>query len=187
MTDYDDRWLVRDAMADAYRRLGLPPDGGHGAATVSYPVGRFRLTVPNLPARRRALPLHDALHLVTGYGTTWRGEAEMGAWELGSGCGSYVAPWVLATIACALGLVLCPGRVWRAFGRGRASHTLYRVPWAATCYDMTLGEVRSRLHVPTHAVAPRVSDILTFGLFTASVMLVIAAPVLLACRWAMGQ
>jgi NADPH:quinone reductase-like Zn-dependent oxidoreductase len=35
--------------------------------------------------------LHDIHHVLTGYDTTWRGKAEIGAWEIASGCGRHYA------------------------------------------------------------------------------------------------
>ncbi len=36
-----------------------------------------------------AVRVHDVHHVVTGDGTAWIGEAEIGAWEIGSRCGDY--------------------------------------------------------------------------------------------------
>ena len=42
--------------------------------------------------------------MLTEYDTNWVGEAEIGAWEIASGCGRYLAAWVLNLGAFGLGL-----------------------------------------------------------------------------------
>lgn len=61
---------------------------------------------------------HDLHHVATGYGTTLVGEAEIGAWELASGCRHYYVAWILNLGAVVTGLFLAPRRVVRAFQRG---------------------------------------------------------------------
>ena len=48
------------------------------------------MTFPNTDSRKRAVPLHDLHHILTGYKTDWMGEAEIGAWELRAGCNSFI-------------------------------------------------------------------------------------------------
>ncbi|MBL8983201.1 MAG: hypothetical protein JNL26_13505 [Gemmatimonadetes bacterium] len=155
---YGDEWLVAHALAEFRRREGLPDDGGASAPTVSYPVGPWRVTIPNFASRRRALELHDLQHLATGYGTTWAGESQIAAWELGSGCGRFVAPWVLATAAFSVGVWLYPRITWAAFVRGRRSHSLFRLPDAARFKDGTLGTMRAAMSLPRSRPAARLSD-----------------------------
>lgn len=156
---------VREARAAYYRAHGLPHDGGIEAPTVRYPIGRWHLVLPNVAARRRALPLHDLNHLATGYATDWYGEAEIGAWELGSGCGNYALVWVLATVAFSIGLLIAPVRTWRAFLRGRRSGSLFRGRESDRWLAMTVGELRASLRVDEPLSRATVSDIVGFGLF----------------------
>ena len=84
--------------------------------------------VPILPVigYRQALQLHDVHHMLTGYSTRFRGELELAAWELASGgCGLHLPFWVDRILAFALGLVLCPRRVLRAWRHGWRCHNLY--------------------------------------------------------------
>ena len=85
---------VRQARADYFRRAGFPPDGGDAQRWVvlrvrSVPFFAF----PNTKTRRRSVKLHDIHHVLTGYDTSWTGESEIGAWEIGPGCGRH---WVTA-------------------------------------------------------------------------------------------
>lgn len=142
---YEDDWLVRDALAEFFRVSGLPSDGGYSAPSVHFRIGRLSFALPNSAARRRAVPLHDLHHLATGYDTSWVGEAEIAAWELGGGCHSYVAAWLLNIPAFSLGLFIAPVRTWRAFGRGRLTTNLYASQWDERWLDESLGHLRARL------------------------------------------
>src|SRR5690606_29660158 len=88
-------------------------------------AGPLRIPLYNSRARVRAVKLHDLHHVATGYATTWTGEAEIAAWELAGGCGRHYAAWLLNLAALAVGAVIAPRRVARAFARGRRSATLY--------------------------------------------------------------
>jgi hypothetical protein len=117
---------VRQARADYFRRAGLPPDGGESQRWVILRIGGVPFSaLLNIAARKRTVKLHDVHHVLTGYDTSWTGEAEIGAWELGSGCRRHWVAWVLNIQAMILGLLIAPRRTWRAFLRGRRSGNLY--------------------------------------------------------------
>jgi hypothetical protein len=105
------------------------------------------LYFPNSTARRRAIPLHDLHHVLTGYETNFLGEAEIGAWEIASGCKDYWAAWILNALAILLGFSLNPRRVMRAWRRGRNSRNLYGPSAASTFLSRKIGELKTELHL----------------------------------------
>jgi len=92
---------------------------------VTVRLGPIPVCIPNVRARKRALPYHDLNHLVSGYGHDALGEAEIGAFEIGSGCRGYVAAWLLNWAALPLGMGRSPRRLFAAFVRGRRTGNLY--------------------------------------------------------------
>ena len=145
MPHYDDALRVRDARARYFRDNGFGDDGGYGAKWVKIALGPVPAFVPNSAARVRAVRLHDLHHVATDYDTDLAGEAEIAAWEIASGCGGYVAAWILNLYALAIGLVVAAGRTWRAFARGRHSGNLYRLGWRDEVLDDRVGALRSKL------------------------------------------
>ena len=135
---------VREARQRYFTENGLS-ETGYTSRWVALPVGPLKLYFPNTGGRKRAVVLHDLHHVATGYSTTWRGEAEISAWELGAGCGRYWAAWGLNLGAAALGLAIAPRRTLRAWQRGRASRTLYRGAFDPALLDLTVTELRRRL------------------------------------------
>jgi hypothetical protein len=126
--------------------MNIPADGGYLDSWVKLNIGPIPFGFPNSDARRRAVKLHDLHHVLTGYGTTWTGEAEISAWEIASGCGPYTAAWVINLGGLFIGLVVNPARTRRAFLRGRGATNLYHgEPFSEALLDEKLGEIRARL------------------------------------------
>ncbi len=145
IVETDPTLALREARQQYFDRNGLG-DGGYDDRWVvlrarGVPVGAF----PNSAQRVRAVRLHDLHHVLTGYDTSWLGEAEIGAWELASGCADHWAAWILNSLAVLIGGWLSPAAVLRAGRRGRASRNLYRSGWDEDLLDRSVGEVRQRL------------------------------------------
>lgn len=145
MIDFPDDESIRSALTRFFVAGDLPPDGGLSARWVKVRMGPFPVYFPNTAGRRRAVRLHDLHHIATGYQPTLIGEAEIGAWELASGCRNYLAAWILNAAAVAIGLFLSPRRVFRAFARGRRSRNLYPTGWSESLLEGTVGELREKL------------------------------------------
>jgi hypothetical protein len=142
-----DSGTVREAIERHHSESGIAPDGGISDRWVVIRVGRIPMPFFNTAARRRALALHDANHLVAGVGTGNVGEAEISAWELASGgCGLYFAAWALDLAGMLLGMVW-PIHVIRAFATGRTMKNVYKcdVDWVL---GMDLTELRQVLARP---------------------------------------
>ena len=105
--------------------------------------------------------LHDLHHVLTEYDTTWTGESEIGAWEIGGGCADHWAAWLLNFNAVAIGLVIAPAATYRAFVRGRRTRTLYDGEFREALLAEKVGAVRARLGLDREPVPAR-SDLLAF-------------------------
>jgi len=146
MTAYDDSLTLRDARGRYFRDNAFGDDGGYAKKWVTLKLGPLPFAFPNSEARVRAVKWHDLHHVVTGYGTDIVGEAEIGAWEIGSGCAGFVAAWILNFYAMALGFVSGhPGALWRAFLCGRQTRNLYRTRYDDRLLDTPLGALRVQL------------------------------------------
>jgi len=97
-----------------------------------------------MAGRDRAVRLHNLHHIVTGYQTDIKGEAEIGAWEVGSGCGNFWHAWALNMGAFGLGLFIAPVRTLRAFVRGLRTDNLYHhyARLEDPLLDDTVGRIR---------------------------------------------
>ena len=185
----DDALTLREARARYFRDNAFGDDGGYAKKWVKLQLGPLPFAFPNSAARVRAVKYHDLHHVVTGYATDVTGEAEIGAWEIGSGCAGFVAAWILNLYAMVLGFLSgAPGVVWRAFVRGRHTRNLYRVAYDDALLDAKLGEVRARLAL---GAEPRATagDALAFAAWSAvaialalATLALLAAPFVLVIR-----
>lgn len=118
---------AQDALHAFYAHENLPADGGVGDWLVWVSAFGVSVPLPNVSARAKLVPYHDLHHVITGYGTDEAGEAEAGAWCLGTGGGPLMGT-MYDLGAFGLGLVRFPRRTVRAFYRGRQCKNLYRRP-----------------------------------------------------------
>jgi hypothetical protein len=147
-----DTLLVQEAL-DRYLMHNGFSTAAYTAPTFTVKLLGIPLKFPSTPARKRALPLHDLHHILTGYGTDWIGEAEIGAWELRAGCNSLVLYWLNGS-GVLIGIFISPVRVWRAFLAARGQRTLYRDSASyASLLQMRVGELRRRLGIPQEGLA----------------------------------
>ena len=128
-------------------------------------AGRTIIMFPNSAARVRSIRLHDIHHVVAGYDTSWTGEAEVAAWEIGGGCADHGAAWLLNMSALAIGAVIAPVRTLAAFARGRRSRTLYSGEFVPALLAESLGALRRRLELPSKGSSPAATDLALFGLW----------------------
>ncbi len=134
---------LREARDQSVAKLGAGPDGGLSHRWVTlWKLGPIPVGFPNSDSRRRALPLHDLHHAITGYGTDMRGECEISAWELASGCSNFWFAWFINLQGLFLGIAIAPLRTLRAWVRGRHSKNLYNDPSPMRHLDRPLCEVR---------------------------------------------
>lgn len=158
------------------------PDGGYNDAWVDFKLGTIPFPFPNTPGRVRAVRFHDLHHVLTGYSTDLQGEIEIAAWEIGAGCKSFLAAWQLNLSSMGFALFYSPLRSFRAFVRGRRSHSLYGLE-LEPLLQRRVGEVADELGVDQ---APRAvaSDLPLFllaslaGLTAGSAMLLVLLPLL---------
>jgi hypothetical protein len=160
---YDDALTLREARRQYFAANSFGADGGYALSWVEVKVGPLRFKIPNTASRKRAVRFHDLHHTLTGYRTNFRGECEIGAWEVASGCADHGAAWFLNLSTMGNGVLFMAGDVWRAFVRGRHSGNLYRATFDDALMDRRLGEVRRELRLDRTPGAPRAVDVAAFA------------------------
>jgi hypothetical protein len=114
----------------------------------------FRVWVPVFPlfvlpeTFRDVFSIHDAHHLITGYGTDIRGEMELNAWTLASG-GYFFngAPWWTLSqdgeglFHAIFSLIWMPREFLSAFRKGWRQHSLYALD-VDTALEMDLEDAK---------------------------------------------
>ncbi|HEY0099114.1 MAG TPA: hypothetical protein VGB76_09190 [Pyrinomonadaceae bacterium] len=146
------------AARERYFEINNFAGGGYEEGWVKMKAGFVPIWFPNTVARVKAVRFHDIHHVLTEYPTTWSGEAEIGAWEVATGCAAHYQAWLLNLLAFAIGLVINPRGVYRAFMRGRHSRNLYRTTFSDELLARTVGEMRRELELDKEVAPPTPSD-----------------------------
>jgi hypothetical protein len=160
------------ARDEYFRVNGFGADGGYSAAWVEFKLGPIPMPFPNTAARVRAVRYHDLHHALTGYATDARGEFEISAWEIGSGCARYAAALQLNLSGMFAGAVSMPRRTWRAFLRGRQSRNLYGARYDDALLGRRVAEVRRELGLEAALAPARAADVAWFTLALAAGLLI---------------
>jgi hypothetical protein len=174
---------VREARARYFADNGFS-EASYSDRWVKLKLGPIPIYFPNSPSRKRAIPLHDLHHVATDYKTSWTGEAEIAAWEIGGSCTTYWAAWMLNLGGFAYGLAIAPRRVYRAFIRGRHSKNLYHSGWSDDLLGLSVDELRTRLGITDRPVATARDRLAFCGAVAAAWWPVLAAGVFLGVRYA---
>jgi hypothetical protein len=174
--EYDGRLVLAEGLAHYLDRNHLG-DGGYSDRwfRINF-FWKFTIILPNIPNRVRAVRFHDLHHVLAEYATGLRGEAEIGAWEIASGCGRYYAAWILNTGSMQYGIFLFPRAVYQAFIRGCQSGNLYHgTEYNTELLASTVAEMRERLHIAPASVSARAKDIVCFIFWVAFILVYTAA------------
>lgn len=161
MATFAPEMTLREAR-DLHFQLNGLGDGGYEDRWLKVRVWRIPFWFPNTKSRRRAVPFHDVHHVLTEYETTWRGESEIGAWEVATGLGRHWAGWFLDLSAFALGLIINTSGVYGAFLRGRQTSNFYDREWDGALLARRVGECREELGLCKELRPPTLADNLSF-------------------------
>ena len=166
----DDTTTLATARARHLAAAGLG-DGGYDDPLVRLRFGPLTVTLPNTDGRRKAVPLHDLHHVLTGYPAgSWRGEFAISAWEIAAGCGRFLTGWAINLGGLAAGAIAYPRSTFAAFVRGLRSRTLYRdYPQGPTpeLLAQPVAPMRTRLHLDRAAAPATAGDALRFLIWLA--------------------
>ena len=177
MATYAPDLSMRTGREEYFARSGFD-ERSYTDRWVPLRAGPLRFGFPNTAARVRAVRLHDLHHVLTEYDTSWTGEAEIGAWEIASGCRDHYAAWLLNLGAMAIGLAIAPVRIYRAFVRGRHSRNLYDTPFSERLLERRVGELRAELALDAAPAAATI-DVAAFVAWSLAAVAITALPLLL--------
>jgi hypothetical protein len=165
MALYDPELTLREGRS-RYFEVNNFKNGGYDERWVKMKAGPIPIAFPNTKARIRSVKIHDLHHVLTEYPTTWTGEAEIGAWEIATGCADHYPAWLLNFYAFAIGLVISPAATYRAFIRGRHSRNLYRRVFDDDLLACRVGDMRRELELKETGEQATLSDRLSFVLWS---------------------
>lgn len=125
-----DNLTVQEALPNLYKKYGIPSDGGVNDPAVEVRLMKgVTIYIPNPEVRKQVVFKHDVHHLLTGYSAVMKGEIEISAWEISTGCTQNWFAFVINTLGVMTGLPFNLKGIWRAWFRGKTSSNLYSKPY----------------------------------------------------------
>lgn len=176
---------LREAAAEHLAAEGLPADAGVNERWVKTKIGPIPFAYPNTQGRKKLVAAHDLHHLLAGYPTSLVGEAELGAWELGSGMDDKTGVR-LAIRVFGFALPRHPSRLLRAFVRGRHCRNLLDRSIDAALLDRSVGELRRELGLDQPVPEPSAEERRAFRNWAVKAVAIVwgpLVPIALALWW----
>lgn len=159
------------ARDDYLRKYGFST-AAYESRWAAIKLGPFKFWIPSTRTRREAIRFHDLHHALTGYPAIPSGEAEIGAWEVATGCGRFRAAWVLNLYAMGLGLLVAPGKTFRAWVRGRHTSTnFYHLKYDEALLARSADEMRREIGLPETTPTATTTDKTSFLLWVSIALL----------------
>lgn len=164
-----EKLTVREQLDEFYKKYYLGKEGGLAAPYVKIDLTpKLHLYFPNFDARRKAVVRHDIHHLITEYPADIKGESEISAWEIASGCKKYWAAFLIDISGVMVGIPFNLWNVLKAFSRGRRTKNMYHdhIPMEEAL-EMSLNELQKHLQLDIHTKDsnPTVADFVLFLMF----------------------
>lgn len=153
---------VKEAIKEYFAMGGIAADGGYNDRFFLIRLGGLPFVNYNSRARIKAAKIHDIHHVATGYRTDFKGECEIGAWEIASGCGPYIAAWILNLMAFSVGLFIWPQAMWQGFRRGRYSQNFYHLGVSDNIYEIETLALPPMFGLDKPIPQKTLSDVLSF-------------------------
>ena len=184
-----DHLPVKEALPIFYADYKLQSDGGVDDSTVKIELFKgVSLFIPNFETRKKVILKHDIHHLVTGYTAVMKGETEISAWELSTGCRHNWVAFTLNTYAMTSGIPFNPIGIWKAWLRGQRTQNLYQKKYRdEDLLDQTVAELKTELGLQKNnkqkvnyfAAFLSFTGFLVFGSLFSIISLVLILPVLI--------
>ncbi len=178
---YSDSMKIEEALQLYFTKYHFA-DGGYHDKYFKIKIGFFLLPIPNIKSRVIAVKFHDIHHILTEYTALWKGEVEISAWEIASGCGKHFVAWFLNFGSFSIGLFLYPKALFGAFMRGRNVKTnLYEnYMYDNLLLNRTVGQLRNEMEIG-RIKKNNLLDYLYFSFWISLVFITILSSIFLIC------
>lgn len=105
-------------LSEFYVRNGISQNGGINSDTFEVKLFSILLSIPNPQFRKKVTIYHDIAHILHNCDTSWRGEAFIVGWEIGSGFWKRFPINIFILFAFGYSVLLHPKLVFGGFKKG---------------------------------------------------------------------
>jgi len=115
---------LEKVLNDFYLKNGIAKNGGITYDTFQVKIWFINITLPNPKFRKDVIHIHDLEHVLNNCDTSWKGEAFISGWEIGTGFWKYFPINTFIFLTFGLTLWLYPKSVFKGFKKALNNHGL---------------------------------------------------------------
>jgi hypothetical protein len=109
---------ISDALQEFYKKNNLSLDGGKNEDFFELKFKLFTLKLPNSKARKKVIYIHDIQHVLYDCNITWKGEAFIAGWEIGTKMWKHFPIGMMSLWAMGFSLLNYPKEVFKGYKTG---------------------------------------------------------------------
>lgn len=109
---------IKELLYQFYAENGIPNEGGSNDLFFDFKILKITFQLPNPEFRRKVIHIHDIEHVLYECDTSWKGEAFIAGWEIGSGMWKHIPLNFLSLWAMGYSLWIYPIVVFKGFKEG---------------------------------------------------------------------
>ena len=109
---------IETSLKEFYKKNNFKTDGGEKDAYFSLKFKFFSIKLPNFSFRKKVIYIHDIQHIVHQKDTSWKGEAFIAGWEIGTKMWKHFPIGVLSLWAMGFSILNYPKEVLKGYKKG---------------------------------------------------------------------
>lgn len=109
---------ISQSLQEFYTANNFPSDGGESNDYFELKFKLFTLKLPNSQFRKDVIHMHDIQHILYNCNTTWKGEAFIAGWEIGTKMWKHFPIGIMSLWAMGFSLVNNPKEVLKGYKAG---------------------------------------------------------------------
>ena len=109
---------ISQSLQEFYTANNFPADGGESKDYFELKFKLFTLKLPNSQFRKDVIHIHDIQHILYNCNTTWKGEAFIAGWEIGTKMWKHFPIGIMSLWAMGFSLVNTPKEVLKGYKAG---------------------------------------------------------------------
>ena len=109
---------IAHSLHQFYIKNNFKPDGGENDTFFEIKFKLFSLKLPNFSFRKKVIYIHDIQHILYKQDTSWKGEAFIAGWEIGTNMWKHFPVGILSLWAMGFSLLNYPKKVLKGYKIG---------------------------------------------------------------------
>jgi hypothetical protein len=109
---------ISESLQEFYKKNNLSKNGGENDAFFELKFKLFTLKLPNSEARKKVIYIHDIQHVLYNCDITWKGEAFIAGWEIGTKMWKHFPIGLMSLWAMGFSLLNYPKEVLKGYKIG---------------------------------------------------------------------